>query len=127
MGRSAMLVQLRSRSGSGGAGVGLPQAKRSAGGVDDDAEPAHVWDFGLVSHDLCAEAGGFCGCGRDIVNQNVREPGGRSAGDGVLHHASAGSAFSLEGGVDHAATHVLVGELPVEEGGVEGFGFGDIG
>jgi hypothetical protein len=35
---------------------GLPEAEVGAGGVGDDAEPAHLRDFGFVSHDLCAKA-----------------------------------------------------------------------
>ena len=106
---------------------GLPEAKVSAGGIGDDAEPAHLRNFGFVSHDLGAEAFGLSGGGGDVVDEDVGEPGGGGSGDWVLHHAAAGTAFGFEGGVDHAAAHVGVGEFPVEEGGVEGFGFGNVG
>src|ERR1700733_9394793 len=96
-----------------------------AGGVGDDAEPAEAGHFLGVLHDFAAEADDFFVGGVDVVDEDVREPGGGGAGNGVLHHAAAGGVFGgLEGGVDHAAAHVVVGGLPVEEGSVEGFGFG---
>jgi hypothetical protein len=106
---------------------GLPEAEVGAGGVGDDAEPAHLRDFGFVSHDFCAEALSFCGGGGDVVDEDIGEPCGGRSGDRVLHHAAAGAAFGFESGVDHAATHVGVGELPVEERGVKGLCFGYVG
>jgi hypothetical protein len=106
---------------------GLPEAEVGARGVGDDGEPAHVRDFGFVFHDFGAEACGLFGCGFDVVNEDVGEPGGGSSWDGVLHHAAAGTTFGFEGGVTHATAHIVVCELPVKERGVEGFGFVDVG
>src|SRR6202041_2543894 len=70
--------------------------------------------------------GFFCG-GFDVVDGDGGEPEGWGAGHGVFHHAATGAFGWFEGGVGHAAAHVGVGDLPVEEGGVEGLCFGGIG
>jgi hypothetical protein len=116
------------RLGLGGGGVGLPEAEGGSGGIEDDAEPAHVRDFLGIFHDCGTEADGFFVGGVDVVDEDIGEPGRGGTGDGVLHHAAAGAvAGGLEGGVGHAAAHVHVGEFPVEEAGVEGFCFADVG
>jgi len=113
---------------SGSVGMGLPEAEVRAGGVSDDAEPAKAGDLLSVFHDFAAEADDFFVGDVDIIDEDVGEPGGGGSGDGMLHHAAARAVIGgPEGGVDHAAAHVVVGGLPVEEGGVEGFCFGDVG
>ena len=105
----------------------FPEAQDGAGGVGEDAEPAHVGDFGGVPDEGGSEGDGLFGGGFDVVDEHVREPQGGGVGHGVFHHAATRAVFWFEGGVDHAAAHVGVGDLPVEEGGVEGFGFDGIG
>jgi hypothetical protein len=116
------------RLGLGSGGVGLPETEGSSSGVEDDAEPTHVRDFLGVFHDCGAEADGFFVGGVDVVDENIGEPGRGGAGNRMLHHAAAGAVSGgFEGGVGHTAAHVHVVELPVEEAGVEGFCFGDVG
>ncbi len=95
-------------------GFGLPEGNRGAGGVEEDAEVAHVWDFGDVLHDLGAEGLGLGGGGGNIIDGYVDEPGGRCSWDGVLHHAAARAFAGLDDGVG-ASSAVDVFICPGEE------------
>ena len=95
-----------------------------SGGVGEDGGPAYVGDLHGAFVDGGSEGFGFFGGGVDVVDAYVGEPHGGGSGHG--EDAAAGTARGLEGGVDHAA-HVVIGEFPVEEAGVEGLGFGYVG
>src|SRR5579864_3918122 len=94
--------------------VGLPETKRCAGWVDDDAQPAHTHHFRYVLHHVCAQCPGFLSCGGDVVHLNVCEPRRRRAGDGMLHDSAAGALADFNHRVG-AGAHRNVFELPVKK------------
>jgi hypothetical protein len=106
-------------------GCGLPEGDGGAGGVGEDGHPAVAGDLLRAADDGGSEAGGLGGGCVDVVDTNVGEPAGGGAGHG--EHSAAGAVVGFEHAVDHAAAHVVVGDRPVEELGVEVLGFGEVG
>ncbi len=91
-----------------------------------DAHVAVSHDFLHVDDDLGAEGFRFGGGGFDVVDTDVGQPHGGSAGHGVLHHSADGIVAVLDEGVVHRHAGDVF-KLPVEEFGVEGFGAGYVG
>src|SRR6516225_8789807 len=105
----------------------LPQPKCCTGRVDDDRERARVRHLGDVAHHSRAERFRLGGRRLDVVDQRIGQPGRWRARYGVLHHAPAGALTHIDHRVVHAATHIHVLQLPIEQRGVKGLGLVEVG
>src|ERR1700677_960408 len=113
------------RSLEGPSGLWLPEGDGGAGGVGEDGHPADSGDLLRADGDFGSEARRFSGGGVDVVDAYVSQPCGGHPGHGV--EAATGAAVGLECAVDHALTHIVIGEGPVEELAVELLCFGGVG